>query len=29
MIYADLPGEMAERKHPYRAGIKVQRGIDF
>jgi cob(I)alamin adenosyltransferase len=27
--YADLVTEMAEVKHPYAAGIKAQRGIDF
>lgn len=29
MDYADLVSEMVERKHPYAAGIKAQRGIDF
>lgn len=29
MEYADLVSEMVERKHPYRSGIKAQRGIDF
>ena len=29
MEYADLVSEMMERKHPYRSGIKAQRGIDF
>ncbi|MEM8981745.1 MAG: cob(I)yrinic acid a,c-diamide adenosyltransferase [Pseudomonadota bacterium] len=27
--YADLVSEMREVKHPYKAGIKAQRGIDF
>ena len=27
--YADLVTEMAEVKHPYAAGIKAQRGVDF
>ncbi len=27
--YADLVTEMSEVKHPYAAGIKAQRGIDF
>ncbi|MEO0882640.1 MAG: cob(I)yrinic acid a,c-diamide adenosyltransferase [Pseudomonadota bacterium] len=27
--YADLVSEMREVKHPYNAGIKAQRGIDF
>ncbi|MEM1263817.1 MAG: cob(I)yrinic acid a,c-diamide adenosyltransferase [Pseudomonadota bacterium] len=27
--YADLVSEMREIKHPYKAGIKAQRGIDF
>ncbi|MFD1195281.1 cob(I)yrinic acid a,c-diamide adenosyltransferase [Seohaeicola saemankumensis] len=27
--YADLVSEMREVKHPYQAGIKAQRGIDF
>ncbi len=29
MEYADLVSEMVEIKHPYAAGIKAQRGIDF
>lgn len=29
MEYADLVTEMAEVKHPYKAGIKAQRGVDF
>ena len=29
MDYADLVTEMTEVKHPYAAGIKAQRGIDF
>ncbi len=29
MEYADLVSEMAEIKHPYQAGIKAQRGVDF
>lgn len=29
MEYADLVSEMVERKHPFKAGIKAQRGIDF
>lgn len=27
--YADLVSEMTEIKHPYKAGIKAQRGVDF
>lgn len=27
--YADLVTEMAEVKHPFKAGIKAQRGVDF
>ncbi|MEM9304384.1 MAG: cob(I)yrinic acid a,c-diamide adenosyltransferase [Pseudomonadota bacterium] len=27
--YADLVSEMGEVKHPYKAGIKAQKGIDF
>ncbi len=27
--YADLVSEMREIKHPYKAGIRAQRGIDF
>ena len=27
--YADLVSEMCEVKHPFKAGIKAQRGIDF
>ena len=27
--YADLVSEMVEIKHPFQAGIKAQRGIDF
>lgn len=27
--YADLVSEMTEVKHPFKAGIKAQRGIDF
>lgn len=27
--YADLVTEMTEIKHPYQAGIKAQRGVDF
>ncbi|MEM7432600.1 MAG: cob(I)yrinic acid a,c-diamide adenosyltransferase [Pseudomonadota bacterium] len=29
MEYADLVSEMVEVKHPYKSGIKAQRGIDF
>ncbi len=29
MDYADLVTEMTEVKHPFQAGIKAQRGIDF
>ena len=29
MEYADLVSEMREIKHPYKAGIKAQRGVDF
>ncbi|WP_299970125.1 cob(I)yrinic acid a,c-diamide adenosyltransferase [uncultured Roseobacter sp.] len=29
MDYADLVTEMTEVKHPYNAGIKAQRGVDF
>jgi cob(I)alamin adenosyltransferase len=29
MDYADLVSEMVERKHPFKSGIKAQRGIDF
>lgn len=29
MEYADLVTEMTEVKHPYKAGIKAQRGVDF
>ena len=27
--YADLVSEMVEVKHPFKSGIKAQRGIDF
>ena len=27
--YADLVTEMTEEKHPFQAGIKAQRGVDF
>ncbi len=27
--YADLVSDMTEVKHPYKAGIKAQRGVDF
>nr|WP_170539831.1 cob(I)yrinic acid a,c-diamide adenosyltransferase [Ruegeria arenilitoris] len=27
--YADLVTEMTEQKHPFQAGIKAQRGVDF
>jgi cob(I)alamin adenosyltransferase len=27
--HADLVTEMTEIKHPYRAGIKAQKGIEF
>ncbi|WP_170506284.1 cob(I)yrinic acid a,c-diamide adenosyltransferase [Ruegeria arenilitoris] len=27
--YADLVTEMTEKKHPFQAGIKAQRGVDF
>ena len=27
--YADLVSEMREVKHPFAAGIKAQRGLDF
>jgi len=27
--YADLVTVMEEVKHPYKAGIKAQRGVDF
>lgn len=27
--YADLVSEMREVKHPFKSGIKAQRGIDF
>ena len=27
--YADLVTEMTEEKHPFKAGIKAQRGVDF
>jgi cob(I)alamin adenosyltransferase len=27
--YADLVSEMREVKHPFQAGIKAQRGVDF
>ena len=27
--YADLVSEMREVKHPYAAGIKAQRGLDY
>ena len=27
--YADLVSEMGEVKHPYKAGIKAQKGVDF
>ena len=27
--YADLVSDMREVKHPFKAGIKAQRGIDF
>ncbi len=29
MDYADLVSEMTEVKHPFKAGIKAQRGLDF
>tara|TARA_R110002020_G_scaffold474460_1_gene705845 strand:- start:24356 stop:24958 length:603 start_codon:yes stop_codon:yes gene_type:complete len=29
MKYADLVSEMTEVKHPFKAGIKAQRGLDF
>ncbi|MDW3223455.1 MAG: cob(I)yrinic acid a,c-diamide adenosyltransferase [Paracoccaceae bacterium] len=29
MEYADLVTEMTEVKHPYKSGIKAQRGVDF
>ncbi|MGC3940513.1 cob(I)yrinic acid a,c-diamide adenosyltransferase [Roseobacter sp. EG26] len=29
MEFADLVTEMTEVKHPYKAGIKAQRGVDF
>jgi cob(I)alamin adenosyltransferase len=29
MDYADLVSEMTEIKHPYKSGIKAQRGVDF
>lgn len=29
MDYADLVTEMTEVKHPFKAGIKAQRGVDF
>ncbi|WP_028955769.1 cob(I)yrinic acid a,c-diamide adenosyltransferase [Sulfitobacter sp. 20_GPM-1509m] len=29
MDYADLVSEMTEIKHPFKSGIKAQRGIDF
>ncbi|WP_339768601.1 cob(I)yrinic acid a,c-diamide adenosyltransferase [uncultured Pseudosulfitobacter sp.] len=29
MDYADLVSEMTEVKHPFKSGIKAQRGIDF
>jgi cob(I)alamin adenosyltransferase len=29
MDYADLVTEMTEVRHPYQAGIKAQRGVDF
>lgn len=29
MDYADLVSEMVEVKHPFKAGIKAQRGVDF
>ena len=29
MDYADLVSEIVEIKHPYQAGIKAQRGVDF
>lgn len=29
MAYADLVTEMSEVKHPFQAGIKAQRGVDF
>lgn len=29
MEYADLVSEMVEQKHPFKSGIKAQRGIDF
>ena len=28
-VYADLVTEMTEVKHPFKAGIKAQRGVDF
>ena len=27
--YADLVTEMSEVKHPFKAGIKAQRGVDY
>ena len=27
--YADLVSEMREIKHPYKSGIRAQRGVDF
>ncbi|MFK7880280.1 cob(I)yrinic acid a,c-diamide adenosyltransferase [Roseobacter sp.] len=29
MEYADLVTDMTEMKHPYKAGIKAQRGVDY
>ena len=29
VAYADLVSEMVEVKHPYQAGIKAQKGIEF
>ena len=27
--YSDLVSEMVEHKHPFKSGIKAQRGIDY
>ncbi|HAO34566.1 MAG TPA: cob(I)yrinic acid a,c-diamide adenosyltransferase, partial [Hyphomonas sp.] len=27
--YADLVSEMVEVKHPFKAGLKAKRGVDF
>ncbi len=29
VAYADLVSEIVEVKHPYRAGVKAQKGIEF